>query len=283
MTHRFALAAVAMALVACTSKETKTADTAAMAAPATPNVVTFTAKDFAFEAPDTVPAGVTQFRLVNQGTTIHHAQIIRFDQGKTLADLMTAMKAGKPTDPPPSWMVPMGGPNPPAPGEETSVFETLEPGNYAVVCFVDLPDHVPHIMKGMSHAFTVVPSTATAIEPTSDVTMTLVDYAFNTSTPLTSGKHMIRIENGAQQPHEMFIAKLDSGKTLKDFETFVTKMKGPPPAHPMGGVAFMLPGAHAFVPVDLTPGDYIMMCFVPDAKDGKPHFMHGMATQIKVT
>ena len=34
---------------------------------------------------------------------------------------------------------------------------------------------------------------------------------------LTAGKHMIRLENLAQQSHEMFIAKLDSGKTKEDF------------------------------------------------------------------
>jgi hypothetical protein len=33
---------------------------------------------------------------------------------------------------------------------------------------------------------------------------------------------------------------------------------------------------------DLTPGEYLLICFLPDAKDGKPHFVHGMMQQIKV-
>ena len=37
---------------------------------------------------------------------------------------------------------------------------------------------------------------------------------------------------------------------------------------------------HAYV--DLAPGNYGLICFIPDAKDGKPHFMHGMATQFSV-
>jgi hypothetical protein len=48
-------------------------------------------------------------------------------------------------------------------------------------------------------------------------------------------------------------------------------------------VAFIVPGRHAILDVDLAPGEYALVCFVPDAKDGKPHFMHGMATQIKVS
>lgn len=33
----------------------------------------------------------------------------------------------------------------------------------------------------------------------------------------------------------------------------------------------------------VTPGDYGLMCFVADAKDGKPHLVHGMVKTIKVS
>jgi len=33
---------------------------------------------------------------------------------------------------------------------------------------------------------------------------------------------------------------------------------------------------------DLAAGDYGFICFVPDAKDGKPHMMHGMMQQFAV-
>jgi hypothetical protein len=35
--------------------------------------------------------------------------------------------------------------------------------------------------------------------------------------------------------------------------------------------------------MDLPPGEYGLVCFVPDAKDGKPHFMHGMITQLTIS
>jgi len=58
---------------------------------------------------------------------------------------------------------------------------------------------------------------------------------------------------------------------------------GPAPGALFGGVSGIMPGSHAFVPVDLPAGQYALICFVPDAKDGKPHFAHGMAKLIKVT
>jgi hypothetical protein len=33
---------------------------------------------------------------------------------------------------------------------------------------------------------------------------------------------------------------------------------------------------------DFVPGKYALICFLPDAKDGKPHFMHGMVQEVTV-
>jgi hypothetical protein len=38
----------------------------------------------------------------------------------------------------------------------------------------------------------------------------------------------------------------------------------------------------AFITADFTPGEYALICFLPDAKDGKPHFAHGMIQQIHI-
>ena len=281
-----ALSLLAVAAIAgCTSKENKSTDSAIAtpAATAVPNVVNVTAKDFAFDAPDSIPAGVTTFRLTNQGPNIHHLQLLKFEEGKTLADFQAAMKV---PGPPPKWVVAAGGPTPPPTGETATATLAIEPGNYAMVCFVDTPDHVPHIMKGMARALTVTapaPNAATAPELNADVTMTLADYSFTASTPLTAGKHIIRVDNSATQPHEIAIFQLAPGKTLGDIAAWGKDFKGELPGKFVGGMAAIDPKRHGFVEVDLPAGDYALLCFVPDAKDGKPHLMHGMAQQIKVS
>ena len=34
--------------------------------------------------------------------------------------------------------------------------------------------------------------------------------------------------------------------------------------------------------VDLKPGTYVLVCFIPDAKDGKPHLAHGMMKVVEI-
>lgn len=281
MLHRPMLLLGAGILVACARPEGNVGDAAdSPAAASAPNVVTFTASDFVFEAPDTIPAGLTTIRLVNQGAQWHHAQLLRFDEGRTYADFEAALRTG---GPPPAWVHEVGGPNPPPFNGASNTTQMLEPGNYAVVCLVDTPDRVPHVMKGMAKAFTVVPSSTTsASAPAADVTMQLSDYAFTLSAPLTPGTHTVRVENTATQPHEVVVLKLEEGKTVDDLTKWAQNYEGTPPAATVGGVAAMDPGQPVFFTIDMTPGNYVFICFVPDAKDGKPHVAHGMIQTLSI-
>jgi hypothetical protein len=283
--HLVKVAAAATMLVsaACAKNDAAPADTsvsAAPAAPATPNMVTFTAKEFSFDGPDTIPAGLTMFHLNASGKELHHVQLIKLEEGKTFTDFQASAKA---PGPPPAWAVPYGGVNPPAPGGMAIATQVMEPGNYAVVCFVEGPDHVPHIAKGMMKGLTVAATpNANMAEPTADVTMTLNDYSFTMSKPLAAGRQMIKVENAAAQPHEIVLVQLAPGKTIQDVAKWASEMKGPPPGKPIGGIPAFVKGKNTYFEASLEPGEYGMICFVPDSKDGKPHFAHGMMQQIKV-
>jgi uncharacterized cupredoxin-like copper-binding protein len=281
----FLASAAAVALLGACSQgdadQTATTDSAAgeHAGHAMPNVVTVVANDFTFEAPTQIPAGLTRFVLKGQGKEIHHATIAKLEEGKTVADLQAAFKT---PGPPPSWVTFVGGPNVPDPGAEANATVDLAPGNYALICFVDTPDKVPHFAKGMVHGFTVTPSTVNAMAPTADADLALVDYAFNFDKPLTAGRHTIKVTNPAAQDHEIQLIQLAPGKTLADMQQWIQKMAGPPPGKAVGGIASMKPGTTNYFDVALTPGEYVAICFVPDSKDGKPHFEHGMARQFTV-
>ena len=262
-----AVAAVAgaIALAACAKPDTPPADTPATApaAAAAPNMVTFTAKDFSFEGPDSIPAGLTMFHLNAAGQELHHFQLIKLEEGKTYDDFVAASKT---QGPPPTWAVPYGGVNPPVPGGMAVATQVMEPGNYAVVCFVDTPDKVPHIAKGMTKPLTVTSTpNANMTEPTADVTMSLNDYSFTLSKPLAAGRQVIKVENlSAAQPHEVSLIQLAPGK-------------------PLGGIPALAKGKNTFFDASLEPGTYALICFVPDVKDGKAHHQHGMIQEIKVS
>lgn len=255
----------------------------APAAPVAPPVAVFTGTEYAFTGPDTLAAGPTTFRLESAGAELHHITLVRLDEGHTMEEFLGAMSAG----PPPAWAHMMGGPNPPAPGASSEATVVLTPGSWGMLCLVPGPDGVPHVAKGMFKAFTVTANEAPAAEPEAHVTMTLQDYDFVLSAPLTAGTHTIRVENPAAQPHEVFLVKLDSARTVQDVADYVASMEGgavagPPPGVPMGGIAGMNPGQVNWFSVTLTPGEYAMLCFVPDMRDGRPHMLHGMMKQFTV-
>ncbi len=276
-------------LTACTGgdatpKADSTAAAPAAAASVAPQVITISAKEFAYEAPDTIQSGAVTLKLINNGAELHHVQLLKLSDGKTYADLMAGFKAMKPTDAPPPWIHDVAGPNTPVPGGGNSeITETLEPGDYAIICFIPSADHIPHAMKGMMKSLTVVPATgAAATLPTADISVTMADYAWTVTPDITAGKHIIKIENTAEQSHEMLLVQLAPGKTVAEFAAWTENRKGPPPATPMGGITGMAKGGIVYEPVDLTPGEYGLICFLPDAKDGKPHVAHGMLKQFTV-
>ena len=246
---------------------------------------TITAWDYAFDAPDTAVAGMTEITLVNKGPELHHVQLIRLDDGKKLSDLFAALGKGHG---PPSWAHEAGGPNTPVPGGTSVASVNLEVGRYALLCFIPSPDGKPHVMKGMAREFVVVPGTGAknVAQPeakgSAPVTITLTDYDFGLSAPLVAGKQRIRVVNVAAQAHEVFLVKLGEGRTPADIVAWVEKPNGPPPGMPFGGTTGIGTGGENIVSVDLAPGEYALLCFVPDAKDGKMHVMHGMMKQVTV-
>src|SRR5438093_10962290 len=157
-----------------------------------PSLITITATDYAFGVPDTIAAGLTTFRRVNQGKELHHANLVRLGEGKTVADFQAGLAATmKNHTPPPTWMGFAGGPNAVTLGDTGVATQMLEPGSYVLVCWIPSLDGVPHVMNGMMHPLVVTAGAApspAAAEPPADVTIKLTDYDFQLSQPLTAGK-----------------------------------------------------------------------------------------------
>jgi hypothetical protein len=258
------------------------ASTKAVASPAKANVVTVTAHDFAFDVPQSIPAGLTTFRLLNKGKQLHHFTVMRLDNGKTAGDGLDALiKAGQ--GPRPGWLHPIGGPNAVRPGGESNATLILEPGNYIAFCEVPGPDPAPHFAKGMVKGFTVTgPSRPTSL-PQADLAIKLTDFDFVFSKPLTKGHHVIAVTNTGKQPHMLVINRNPPGKGNKEFLEWGNDPKGKlAPGEGAGGVTEIAPGATVLMESNFQPGRYGLFCFTPDAKTGKPHFMLGMQKEIVV-
>ncbi len=261
------------------------ASTAASAPPAagTTQDLAVTGKEFAFDLPASIPAGVTKITLTNAGKEEHQAQIAKLADGKTLTDLTAAIAENEAAAL--SLITLAGGPTGVQPGASGSTTSNLAPGNYVFLCFVQGADGVPHLAKGMIAPLEVTGTAVTADVPAGDASVKLQDFAFVGLDKLTAGKHTVTVTNAGPQPHEATIVKLADGVTAADLPAMFTSTaapSGPPPFTTAGGVAGVAVGSTITMDVDLPPGNYAFVCFVPDAKTGAPHAALGMIGPLTV-
>lgn len=245
------------------------------------STVTFNAFDFGFKGPDRIKGGIVRLQIKNEGHDIHHAQVIQFLDGKTADDFVAGMKEN-PTGPPPGWVKFVGGPNAVIPGGEATAILNLEPGRYAVICIIPDPKGTSHLAHGMLKPLTVTADGAKErVEPKADVTVTLTDFKFGLSQPLTAGKHTVKVINNGSMPHELVLLEVAPGKKAADFGRFNPAAGGPPPGKLIGGVVGIEKGMHVYFEANFAPGDYGLICFFPDEKGG-PHFERGMTLDFAV-
>jgi hypothetical protein len=249
-------------------------------------VVTLIATDHAYEAPDTIPAGLTVFRLVNRGEQAHEATIVRLDSGRTLPEYRAAYgEAQRTRGARPAWARFLGGPVALPHGEGNATLY-LEPGNYAWACFVPGADGSAHLLgHNQAHAFVVPPRSgdtkaSSGLEPT--LSLRLLDYSFQFSAPLTAGKHTIHVENAGVEPHHVLMFKLAPGKSMEDYQAWMQRnMEGEPPATLVGAMGELSTGAAADFEADLSAGDYVLVCLVT-GRDEVSHSAKGMVQHIRV-
>ncbi len=248
-----------------------------------------TAQDFSYTAPDQIQSGIVSVTLTNAGKEPHQAQFARLNDGVTMDQLQAALKSGDGSGA--LKLVSLtGGANVIGPGGKQTVTMNLAAGNYIMLCFVSGSDNVPHLAKGMIKPFQVAsaPSGAAGAPnqvaaPTADGKVQLQDFSSAMPDNLTAGTHTWQVTNAGPQPHELTIVKLQDGKTMADVQAAMqSQMRGPLPFDPVGGLGAIAPNSSAWVTADLTPGNYIALCFVPDPSSGKAHAELGMVTPFTV-
>lgn len=263
--------------------------------------VASTATDFAIDAPDFFDQGIVRLTLTNNGKETHHLQVLKLKSGviqaKFLATLDQAL-AAVPTEGEAAFNRLFavadlaGGAGPADPGGSSEAVVTLEPGQYVFTCFIAGADGVPHIAKGMTEPVTVNPKPGARqpAPPTASVSVDLVDFAFTgIGATLPAGKTTIAVSNKGQQSHEMSLLRL-KGITAGDLRKLLTTPpdpnapppSGPPPYESAGGFQGIAPGGNGWTTVNLTPGEYVLLCFLPDQASGKPHVALGMFKPLTV-
>ncbi len=112
---------------------------------------TIVATEFAFELPETLPAGETTFQFENAGEQRHIAVWVELLEGKTLTDVNNFIAESGVSGRPPSWVRPVRAEGFAKPGETTEFKGEFTPGTYAVLCFIrDKETKKTHAELGMT-------------------------------------------------------------------------------------------------------------------------------------
>lgn len=284
------------AVVACSVTNNEPGQTLALA---TPNVVSISASEYAFQSPDTIPAGWTTLRFANHGQEIHYGHLVRLDSGKTVQELVDAYaEAIRTSGPRPKWVTRFGGPGGAAPGDSSSVTQYVEPGSYVWICPIEDSSGNPHFGKGEFKSVVVRTSDASvndsAAAPEASIAIRLLDYSFEVGDSLRSGHHTIRVENAGVEPHDLVLMKLAPGTTMADVQRWLNPERArrsdqaadPAPSPESlgtfpGGIAAIAPGMRVYFDADITAGEYVFICMAT-APDGRSHIEHGMVQRFSV-
>jgi hypothetical protein len=253
----------------------------------------------ASEIPAQATPGYTLFTLESDADTSDNLTIFRLHEGTTLdafeaasdridqafmegGDVVAAMNEGL-------AMVDVLAEVSAEPGERRSVGVVLEEGRYALE-YAPASEGPPERTYHELH----VEGADGAPAPTADATVHMVDFAFAFPAELPAGERTWHVINSGAQLHHMGIFTLAEGATLEDFTAFMEQMEEGEPAEPddaeplsepVDYIGIMSSGQESYHFVDLAPGQYVAVCFLPDHlgdATGQPHFMLGMMQVFRV-
>ena len=181
------------------------------------NQVSFTAVDYGFNGPESIPAGMTGITLVNEGQDLHHQQLLKLPEGMTAEELLTGFQSGE-VGPETPGLLAAGGVGALGPGVTGTATMNLEAGNYVMVCFIPDANSVPHLALGMAKPLNITEATGPlAAEPAPDLDIGMIEFEFEVSAPISAGTQTILVTNDGEQEHEAFLVQLAPGATAQDF------------------------------------------------------------------
>jgi hypothetical protein len=226
------------------------------AKPQPPQMIRITVTDESYKMPREFESEPVSLTLQNKGEEVHRAYFARLNQGVTERDVRSALS--KSPDALFSLVTVAGSMPEIEPGASSKIGMLFPEGNYLVID--------PEV-KGPPPLsfFAVSPASGPEIrEPSADYSIQAGDFYFKISDP-SPGEATVEIANVGKQSHEVGI-----GKGVKGQGAEVTTVFAPPP------------GGTMWATVTLEPGDYTLLCFLPDPKTGKPHVKLGMKQSFSV-
>jgi hypothetical protein len=158
--------------------------------------------------------------------------------------------------------------------EEVVTAPVLPAGNYVALSFLPGSDGKPQVFDGLITGFTLRGAVAKAVPTSVAGTVTLTDHGITLPHGFT-GNGTYAVTDTGNKPHDFSIASLSTSTSLMDLFGCVEGSfgKGTPidscPGTLRGGVNTILPGATAYLTVQLPAGHYGYLSTGGNGKDLK--------------
>ncbi|HEU4800410.1 MAG TPA: hypothetical protein VFS94_07245 [Gemmatimonadales bacterium] len=295
-----AFALTLFAVVGCADRtpdaeaEDSTTESAIPAALGSGNVVEITARGRTLEAPTEIASGWTTLRLHNDSEEAHFVVLERLPEGRTVADSraevvpvfqngLDLLSAGKDKEALaefgrlPAWyadVVVFGGPGIVSGGVTGQTSLYLEPGTYAIECYVKTGGRF-HSADGMISQLVVTEAAGGGHEPTAPLELTVTGAGIALDGIPQSGVQSVKVTFDEQMVHEHFLgtdvhlvrlgAEPDTA-ALASWMNWINPggLATPAPGRFLGGTQEMPAGQAAYFMAPLTPGQYAFVAEVPE-------------------
>jgi hypothetical protein len=254
--------------------------------------------------PTEIEAGRYRIVLENTGDVEVDIEIVQLPEGITPDEVNAAFAEAEasPVFVPPDFFYDMtwNGGVWALPGETRDAVLDLAPGEW-YAAFTSYDPETGDEVDRSETMVTVTGEMPTVEEPAGVVDIGLVDMDFVVPDTLAAGPQIWRVQNNGLQIHHLVLLGVPEGTTEDDVMELSAMFAAPPPASPEAGASPIVAmpalnpdevtdeyftllfsrGQFNLVEVDLAPGTYAMVCFMPDPS-GTPHVMLGMIEIVVV-
>jgi hypothetical protein len=284
--RKFRAVATSMVLVGAASLSAMAATAPAHAAQATDPVMVSIGKARVISMPETLQPGVTEFHVMTAAKRSDF-QLAMPAAGYTAEDASRDIEKGLERGKIPQLKrfeknVTLYGGVAATSDRDASLLVTLTPGTYWAI---DVNTNDPD--KFFEFTVAAGPDTGNAL-PESVTLKAKGSTKFARSPKSIPNKGMLTFKNASDQNHFLSMIRLKKGMDIKDFKKWLLAPDGPAGPPPVdfsktwdSGV--ISPGVSMTADYKLPKGNYVMICFWPDASmGGMPHAFMGMFREIKL-
>ena len=243
-------------------------------------------------------AGWTLVKFHNVGIEAHQVMFARIKDGVDMAELAAAGANDSSGSGAIEFVDMIGGVSYIGAGHDTTAMVNLTAGTVMAMCYVPDAKGVAHALMGMSTALTV--SAASGDVVTSDVVASDADAepgatqvlgtielsADGYRMPDDLGVGWYHVENTDSALHELALLRLGSPIDDKQAAVLVDDLAANRTPQidleAVGGMGAISAGFDGYLFLDLRPGDYLGVDFMPDPGAPRPHMLDGYYSRFKI-